>query len=65
MIWVGTAKRPWDWKYRLEDRQGSSRFGTMGIPRYTIEGICRETDRSIFEIYCSEVSDFGLLVQKE
>jgi hypothetical protein len=35
------------------------------IPRYGIEGVCREANGRILEIYSSKVSDVRLLVQKK
>jgi hypothetical protein len=55
-------KRPCDWKYRLEERQLISFGRIQVIPGYTIEGICGKTNRSILEIYGSEVSDIRLLM---
>jgi hypothetical protein len=62
IICVGTVKRPCDWKYRLEERQLISFGGALVAPGYRIEGICGKTNRSIFEIYGSEVGDIGLLM---
>jgi len=65
MIWVGTVKRPWDWKYRLVQCQRSPYGESWDVPRYSVECVGRQTNGSILEIYGSKVSDVGLLMQKE